>query len=176
MSMQPQPISPVPEETARVAKAAFPKGSTYMQMRDVLGAVYEDTDFSGLFAVRGRPAHAPWRLALVTVMQFAEGLSDRQAAQAVRARIDWKYALGLELGDAGFEFYALSEFRSRLVEGGSEQLLLDTVAIGQVAWSVQGAGLSEGPRQSPHRLNSRTRRSAGLEPAGADRGDSARCS
>lgn len=127
MSMQPEPISPVPEETARVAKAAFPKGSTYIQMRDVLGAVYEDEDFSELFAIRGRPAHAPWRLALVTVMQFSEGLSDRQAAQAVRARIDWKYALGLELTDAGFDFSALSEFRSRLVEGGSEQLLLDNL-------------------------------------------------
>lgn len=125
MSMQPQPISLVPEETARVAKAAFPKGSTYMQMRDVLGAIYEDEDFAELFAVRGRPAYAPWRLALVTVMQFSEGLSDRQAAQAVRARIDWKYALGLELTDPGFEFSVLSEFRSRLVEGGSEQLLLD---------------------------------------------------
>lgn len=125
MSMHPEPIRPVPEETARVAKAAFPKGSTYMQMRDVLGAVYKDVDFAELFAVRGRRAHAPWRLALVTVMQFAEGLSDRQAAQAVRARIDWKYALSLELTDPGFEFSVLSEFRSRLLEGGSEQLLLE---------------------------------------------------
>lgn len=125
MSMRQEPIGPVPEETVRVARAAFPKGSTYMQMRDVLGAIYEDGDFSELFAVRGRPAHAPWRLALVTVMQFAEGLSDRQAAQAVRARIDWKYALALELTDPGFEFSVLSEFRCRLVESGSEQLLLD---------------------------------------------------
>ena len=89
MSLQPQPIGPVPEDTARVARAAFPKGNTYLQIRDVLGAVYEDADFAELFKVRGRPAIAPWRLALVTVMQFSEGLSDRQAAQAVRARIDW---------------------------------------------------------------------------------------
>lgn len=89
MSMHPEPIRPVPEDTARVARAAFPKGSTCMRMRDVLGAVYEDADFYELFAMRGRPAHAPWRLALVTVMQFSEGLSDRQAAEAVRARIDW---------------------------------------------------------------------------------------
>jgi hypothetical protein len=68
-------------------------------MRDVLGAIYDDEDVAQLFEVRGRPAIAAWRLALVTVMQFAEGLSDRQAAQAVRARIDWKYALGLELTD-----------------------------------------------------------------------------
>src|SRR5918994_243995 len=81
----PQPIGLVPEDTARVARAAFPKGNVYMQMRDVLGTIYDDEDFSELFEVRGRPAIAPWRLALVTVMQFSEGLSDRQAAEAVRA-------------------------------------------------------------------------------------------
>lgn len=89
MSMRPQPIGPVPEDTARVARAAFPKGSTFIEMRDAFGTVYEDGDFEDLFEARGRPAVAPWRLALVTVMQFAEGLSDRQAAEAVRARIDW---------------------------------------------------------------------------------------
>lgn len=93
MSMRPKPIGPVPQDTARVARAAFPKGTTYIQMRDVLGAIYDDEDFAELFEARGRPAIAPWRLALVTLMQFSEGLSDRQAAEAVRARIDWKYAL-----------------------------------------------------------------------------------
>ncbi len=127
MSMHPQPSGPVPEHTARVARAAFPKGTTYVQMRDVLGAIYEDKHFAQLFEARGRPAFAPWRLALVTVMQFAEGLSDRQAAEAVRARIDWKYALGLELTDPGFDFSVLSEFRGRLVEGGSEHLLLEAL-------------------------------------------------
>lgn len=73
------------------------------------------------------PAEAPWRLALVTVMQFAEGLSDRQAADAVRSRIDFKYALGLELTDPGFDHTVLSEFRARLVAGNSEQVLLDTM-------------------------------------------------
>src|SRR5919112_6233951 len=125
MSMRPKPIGPVPEDTARVARAAFPNGNLYMEMRNVLGAIYEDEDFEELFEVRGRPAIAPWRLALVTVMQFSEGLSDRQAAEAVRARIDWKYALGLRLTDPGFDFSVLSEFRSRLVEGGKERLLLE---------------------------------------------------
>jgi len=72
-----------------------------------------------------RAAEAPWRLALVTVLQFAEGLSDRQAADAVRARIDWKYALGLSLEDPGFDFSVLSEFRARLIAGAAEQRLLD---------------------------------------------------
>jgi transposase len=127
MSLHVQPTGPVPEETARVARAAFPKGNTWMQLRDVLGAIYDDAQFAPLFARRGRPAEAPWRLALVTVMQFAEGLSDRQAAEAVRARIDWKYALGLELTDSGFDFSVLSEFRARLVDGSAEQGLLDTL-------------------------------------------------
>ena len=130
MSMHPQPIGPVPQDTARVARAAFPKGTTYVQMRDALGAIYEDEDFAQLFEARGRPAITPWRLALVTVMQFAEGLSDRQAAQAVRGRIDWKYALGLELTDPGFDFSVLSEFRGRLVEGGAEHLLLESLLEG----------------------------------------------
>src|SRR5215218_7435512 len=91
MSMHPQRIGAVPEDTARVARAAFPKYNLYMQMRDVLGTVYADEDFSELFKVRGRPAIAPWRLALVTLMQFSEGLSDRQAAETVRARIDWNF-------------------------------------------------------------------------------------
>jgi transposase len=126
MSLHPEPIRPIPEETARIARAAFPRDdNTYMWMRDELGVIWEDEDFTGLFPKRGQPALAPWRLALVTVMQFAENLSDRQAANAVRARIDWKYALSLELTDPGFDFSVLSEFRTRLVEGKAEQLLLE---------------------------------------------------
>lgn len=125
MCLHPRPVDPVPEETARVAKAAFPKGTPYMAMRDALGAIFEDEDFAALFPRRGQPAMAPWKLALVTVMQFAEGLSDRQAADAVRARIDWKYALSLELDDPGFDASVLCEFRGRLLEGGSERLLFD---------------------------------------------------
>jgi len=129
MSLHPEPIGPVPDETARVCRAAFPKGNTYLQMRDVLGTIYDDASFADLFSNRGRSAEAPWRLALVTVMQFAEGLSDRQAAEAVRARIDWKYALGLELADPGFDFSVLSEFRTRLVDHSTEHLLLDALLI-----------------------------------------------
>jgi len=127
MSLKPQAISPVPEETARVAHAAYPKGNPYMHMRDTLGIVYENASFSHLFPNNGQPAEAPWRLALVTIMQFAEGLSDRHAADAVRGRIDWKYALNLELTDSGFDHTVLSEFRTRLVEGQAEHLLLETM-------------------------------------------------
>lgn len=125
MSLKIEPIPVVPDDTARVAQAAFPKGNLYLKMRDELGTFYEDSDFADLFSKRGQPAFSPWRLALVTVMQFVEGLSDRQAAEAVRARIDWKYALSLELTDTGFNFSVLSEFRARLVKKGSESKLLD---------------------------------------------------
>src|SRR5919198_2216700 len=122
MSMQPQEISPVPPETARIAPAAFPQPTLAMHLRDTLGLLYKDADFAALFPSRGQPAEAPWRLAVVTVLQFAEGLTDRQAADAVRSRIDWKYAMGLELTDSGFDHTVLSEFRSRLVAGNSELL------------------------------------------------------
>jgi transposase len=95
-----------------------------MRMRDELGAIYDDEAFAALFPGRGQPGEAPWRLALVTVFQFAEDLSDRQAAEAVRGRIDWKYALSLDLTDPGFDASVRCEFRTRLVEGGEEELLL----------------------------------------------------
>ena len=125
MSLRPQSDVAIPEQTARVARAAFPNPSRYMRMRDELGPLFADEDFADLFPRRGRPVVAPWRLALVTVMQFAENLTDRQAADAVRARLDWKYALSLELEDPGFDFSVLSEFRGRLLGGQAEGRLLD---------------------------------------------------
>lgn len=125
--LQPLLQSSVPAETARVALAAFPKGNLYMTMRDEIGTVYSDQDFEALFPRHGQPAQCPWRLALICVMQFMEELSDRQAADAVRSRIDWKYVLGLELTDSGFDFSVLCEFRARLIAGNAEQQLLDTL-------------------------------------------------
>ena len=90
MSLKPTPIGDIPAETERVARAIFPEGNLYMVMRDELGSLYTDEDFAGLYPAVGQPAEAPWRLALVTVLQFAEDLTDRQAADAVRTRIDWK--------------------------------------------------------------------------------------
>jgi transposase len=138
VSLKPVLASPVPELTARVARAAFPKGNPYLRLRDELGHVFHDGDFADLYPRRGQPALSPGKLALVTVMQFAEDLSDRQAADAVRGRIDWKYALGLELDDPGFNFSVLSEFRGRLAAGGAEQLLLD-----RMLEACKGRGLLE---------------------------------
>jgi transposase len=125
MSLTPSVIEPVPEQTVLVARAAFPKGNLYLSMRDELGTLFDDTDFVELFSRRGFPAVTPWRLALITIMQFLENLSDRQAAEAVRSRIDWKYLLGLELTDAGFDHSVLSGFRARLVAGEQQTLLLE---------------------------------------------------
>src|SRR3954464_9874200 len=124
MSLHSHVIEPVPDETARVARAAFPKGHPYLTFRDALGTVFQDEDFTALFPAWGPPGLPPWRLALVTIMQFRENLPDRQAAEAVRARIDWKYLLSLELDDPGFDHSVLCEFRSRLLEGGAEERLL----------------------------------------------------
>jgi transposase len=109
----------------RVARAAFPKGNPWLLLRDQLGAIYQDQAFASLFAVVGQPAIAPWRLALVTLLQFAEGLTDRQAADAVRSRLDWKYLLALPLDDPGFDASVLCEFRDRLLAGDAASLLLD---------------------------------------------------
>src|SRR5215470_15515603 len=125
MSLHPHVIAPVPEETARVARAAFPKGNPYLLLRDTLGTIFRDDDFATCFPLDGQPGLPPWRLALVTIMQFRENLADRQAAEAVRARIDWKYLLGLALTDPGFDFSVLSEFRDRLLASSTEELLLD---------------------------------------------------
>src|SRR5260370_30157536 len=127
MSLPRDGLHPVPGETALVAHAAFPDGNVCLRLRDELGTLFDDELFTAVYAKAGQPALHPWQLTLVSVMQFMEHLSDRQAAQAVRARIDWKYALGLELTDEGFHYSVLSEFRTRLVQGSLEQVLLDTL-------------------------------------------------
>lgn len=143
MSLQPQAIPTIPDLTDQVARAAFRKGNVYMQMRDVLGTFFTDDQFADLYPADGQPAYAPWRLALVSVMQFAENLTDRQAAEAVRSRIDWKYALSLELTDEGFDFSVLSEFRQRLVEHAAGERLLNEM----LAQFSQAGLLSAGGKQ-----------------------------
>src|SRR6266568_7617962 len=127
MSLKPQELNPIPEETIRLARSAFPKGNAIMRIRDHLGPIYTDAQFTALFPHDGQPALYPGRLALVSILQFAEGLSDRQAADAVRSRIEWKYALALSLDDPGFDASVLCEFRSRLLAGGAQMQLFETM-------------------------------------------------
>ena len=136
MSLEPRADDGVPEVTARVVRAAFPKGTLAIRIREALGPLFADEDFAAAFPRSGRPAASPGALALVSVLQFAEGLSDRQAADQVRARMDWKFLLGLELDDPGFDFTVLGDFRSRLIRHGLEEQVLEAVLA-----RLSGAGL-----------------------------------
>ena len=148
--LQAHGVPEIPAETERIARLAFPKGSLAMKLRDELGMIYTDEQFSDLFPERGQPAESPARLALVTVLQFAEGLTDRQAADAVRGRIDWKYALGLELSDPGFDYSVLSEFR--VPPAGRQRRRTLTHRATE---AVSGAGPGESRWSPTHRLDAR---------------------
>ena len=125
MVLHRQSIKPIPSLTKEIARKAFPKGNLYMTLRDELGTFYDDKDFAELYSAEGQPALHPGRLALICVMQYMANLSDRGTVEAVAARIDWKYALGLELSDSSFDSSVLSLFRSRLLNGGKDKLILD---------------------------------------------------
>ena len=127
MSLHAPPHDVIPAQALQVARAAFPKGNPYTRMRDAFGPIYTNATLAALFSHTGWPAEAPAQLALITIMQFAEGLSDAQAADAVRARIDWKYALALDLTDPGFDASVLSEFRQHLITGKAERCLFETM-------------------------------------------------
>jgi transposase len=160
MSMRPQAIPPVPEETARIARLLLPKGNRYLLLRDELGSLYQDEQFQPLYPQLGQPAEAPWRLALVSVLQYMENYTDRQAAEAVRVRIDWKYLLGMDLTDPGFDFSVLSEFRARLVEAKQEETLRETRA-----GVVSTAGMAQSARQAADRLHPCPGRHSDHQPA-----------
>ncbi len=136
--LQPQRGTEIPEMTQLVAKAAFPKGSIFMILRDELGPIFEDERFAHVYPGTGQPSESPARLAMITIMQFLENLTDRQAADAVRGRIDWKYGLGLELTDPGFDYSVLSEFRQRLLTGECASMLLDVLLEQCVAKGLLG--------------------------------------
>ena len=122
MTLHPRPIPPIPETTAAAVHAAFPKGNLYVDLRAEFGTLYTDQLFSDLYPPSGRSVEVPpWRLALIVIMQYIEGLTDRQAADAVRRCMDWKYALSLDLTDPGFDFTLLHDFRQRLLVNDAAQ-------------------------------------------------------
>ena len=125
MVLHPHRTKPIPPLTKEIAHKAFPKGNLYMTLRDKLGTLYDDEDFAELYSSEGQPALAPGHLALVCVMQYMANLSDRGTVEAIAARIDWKYALGMELTEPGFDSSVLTLFRSRLLNGEKERLMLD---------------------------------------------------
>jgi transposase len=126
MTLRPQSLPPVPEAMAAALHAAFPRGNLDVELRAEFGTLYDDQLFADLYPPSGRPVEvAPWRLALVVVMQYIEGLTDPQAADAVRRCMDWKYALGLELTDPGFDFSLVHDFPQRILAHAAGQRFLD---------------------------------------------------
>jgi transposase len=124
--LRPIPIAPIPLEMARVARAALPKGHRYVRVADARDTLVTDALFTPLLPASGPPALAPWRLGGVTSLPGAEGVADRQAADAVRSRIDWISVWRLELTDAGFEASVLSECRRRWMAGAAASLRFET--------------------------------------------------
>ena len=143
MCVQPAPW-PEPDPLIAAAIAAKYPGRRprplAVQVRDRLGQWLEDEEFAAAFGDRGRPGWSPSRLALVTVLQRVEDLTDRPAAEAVRTRIDWQYLLGLPLDDPGFDHTVLAEFRARVAEGGLEQVVLDALLAKLAAGGLLKAG------------------------------------
>lgn len=135
-----------------------------MRVRDALGPLFTDEDFTsgefeGMYSSLGQPGLSPAFLRVVTILQFRHNLADREAAQAVADRISWKYALGLGLDYAGFDFSALSEFRSRLAQEGRADRLLSLMLE-----QAQGGGAGQGRRPPAHRLHACDRLRAAVEP------------
>ncbi len=116
---------PMPEETGRIGKMLLGENDPYRLIGDQLFAKWKEEEFADLYAREGKPGYSPVILAFVSVFQFMERLADRQAAQALRMQLDWKYALHLPLEDTGFDFSVLSEFRDRLIEGQAEQRVFE---------------------------------------------------
>lgn len=140
--MQPAPWPEPDAQVAAAIKAIYRRRDLPLavQVRDMLGELFPDEGFVSGFGVRGRPGYSPGRLALVSVLQMAEKLTDRQAAEAAGRDLSWKYALGLALDDPGFDHSVLVEFRSRVVEGGLEQHLLDVLVAALVERGLVKAG------------------------------------
>jgi transposase len=127
LSLQPQKVPEIPEETARIARILFPKRNKYLWLRDELEASYQDEHFLKCYPKTGQTAEQPWRLAMMRVIQYMDNYTDRQAAEALKTRIDLKYTLSLELTDPGCDFSVLSEFRSRLQAHESEEVILNAL-------------------------------------------------
>jgi len=142
--MRPRPAPRVPDPTVVVARAAFPKGSPAMSARDELADVFADEQFAAAFGMRGAPAESPGALALVTVLQYVENLTDRQAGLMVARAIDWKYALGLELTDPGFDPSVLS-VADQVIPQGCDHVIPQVWPVGVMLSGARGPLVRDAP-------------------------------
>lgn len=165
--LSPPPCPPIPTATARIARAAFPQGHPHLAADEALGAVCTAAACAALFPRRGQPARPPWRLALTTIRRFAAGRADRQAADALRGRIDWQDVLRLDRADVGCDAAVLCAFRGRLLAGEAAWLLCETL----LAWARAAAAHGAGP--AVHRRDARPGGRACPEPGGGEGGDAA---
>ncbi len=143
--LRPVGVPEVPVATAALARRVHPRGTDEMRVRDALGPLFGDEDFTAgafedMYPSLGQPGLSPALLLMVTILQFRHNLSDREAAQAVADRISWKYALGLALDYTGFDASVLCEFRARLAEGGRADALLDRMLARLKAAGLVRAG------------------------------------
>jgi transposase len=135
------PSEPVPPDTARVARAAFPKGNRSLRRADAGATWATDDACRARFPTHGQPAWPPGRRALATIRQCAAGLSDRHAAHAVRRRLDWQDVLRLERTAPGFEAAVRRAWRPRRRAGAAEDLRCETwLAWGRDRQRVKARG------------------------------------
>lgn len=127
MSLKVQPPWPMPAETAAVGQVIMKAESPYRLIGDKLFDKINEVEYADLYSSEGKPGLSPVILAFVTVFQFMERLPDRQAADSLRIRMDWKYALHLPLTYEGFDFSVLSEFRDRLIAHEAEGRVFETL-------------------------------------------------
>src|SRR6266508_3569509 len=171
--LRPMDVPEIPAATAALARKVHPRGTDEMRVRDALGPLFGDVDFTtgefaDMYASRGQPGLSPALLLMVTILQFRHNLSDREAAEAVADRISWKYSLGLELEATGFDYSALSEFRARLVEGGRADALLSLMLERlKDAGLVRAGGRQRTDSTHVRACGQRWRRSPGSAPAGS---------
>jgi transposase len=163
LSLRPRSGEHVPPLTAQVARASNPGGTTAMWVRDRLDGLWRDEDLADWYPRDGRPGLSPAQLATVCVLQFLLGLSDRQAAEAVRCRTDFKYGLAMELDDPGFHHSVLADFRERLAQDERPDRLLD-LALAR----LKESGTRTRAHHAAHRLHPCPGRGARPDPAGAD--------
>ncbi len=127
MCLHPHKRAAIPPDTAALGQKLLDEHNPYRMVGDRLTDLVRDEDFADLYTPIGGPAISPAILSLVTVFQMMEKLPDRAAVEAVRVRIDWKYALHLSLDDPGFVATNLSHFRTRLLAHEAEYRSFDAL-------------------------------------------------
>jgi IS5 family transposase len=115
-------------DAAALCRQLVPEGSVEAFLADHRRELFPDELFADLFpSGRGRPSIPADVMATVMVLQALDGLSDRDAARALRDRISWKVAAGLALTDEGFDYSVLTYWRTRLRASEQPERIFEAV-------------------------------------------------